>query len=103
MDELPEKYQEYKEHIATLRSYGLGLEEKTTYEELIEWLETHEGRMPRGHIKRNGKKVNAAEMTKEEQDERILYQRWRKTPERVALEACKRNIYRQITRRISRV
>lgn len=93
IDELPEKYQKYKERIAKLRSYGLGIEEKTTYEELIEWLETHDGQMPRGHIKKNGKKISVDEMTKEEQVEKNLYQRWRNSTERKVLDACIRKIY----------
>ena len=103
LDELPEKYQEYKEHIATLRSYGLGLEEKTAYEGLIEWLETHNGQMPRSFISRNGKQVKRGEMTETEKKEVNVNSRWRKAPERLALEACKRNIVRRTTRRISRV
>lgn len=35
---LPKEYQEYGNHIAKLREYGLGL---TAYKEIIEWLDTH--------------------------------------------------------------
>ena len=103
IDKLPGEYQEYKEQIATLRSYGLGLEEKTAYEGLIEWLETHNGQMPRSFISRNGKQVKRGEMTETEKKEVNVNSRWRKAPERLALEACKRNIVRRTTRRISRV
>ncbi|MBO6244045.1 MAG: hypothetical protein J6O41_05735, partial [Clostridia bacterium] len=62
--ELEEVSEEYREKIEKLRSYGLGLEKndkKPAYEEIIEWLETHNGKMP---VQRNSK------------DEKNLYQRW---------------------------
>ena len=41
---------EYREKIEVLRSWGLGLKEKTVYEEVIEFLETHGGKLPRNSI-----------------------------------------------------
>ena len=89
IDELPEDYQDYKEQIKLLRSYGLGLREKTAYEELIEWLETHDGRMPRGSFSRD--KVYIDDLTKQKRMERNLYQKWIKSAERKALDECRRN------------
>lgn len=94
IDELPEKYQKYKEQIATLRDYGLGLKEKTPYEELIEWLETHDGKMPRSFISENGRQVKRGEMTQEEWTEVNINTRWRRSAEKAALEACRRNSIR---------
>ena len=84
----------YKEEIETLRSYGLGLEKESAYEEILKWLEAHDGDMPRGSIKINGKTLSKDEMTQEQLNERRLYARWRKSPERKALEECRRNINR---------
>ena len=103
LEELPKEYKEYKEHIAKLRSYGLGIKEKTTYEELIEWLETHDGQMPKANFTRNGRKINTSEMTRAEQAERNLYAKWQRMPEKKALEACKRNTIGRIARKISRI
>ena len=58
--------EEYREKIATLRKYGLGLENKTTYEEIIEWLETHDGQMPRGSFSEKENKKKVTELTSEE-------------------------------------
>ena len=86
LDELPSKYSEYREQIKLLRSYGLG---KTTYEELIEWLEEHEGNLPRGIITKNGKRLKTAELTKEEQYERNLYYRMGRMDEYIAYKETK--------------
>ena len=86
MDELPSKYSEYKEQIELLRSYGLG---KTTYEELIEWLEGHKGSLPRGIITKNGKRLKTAQLTKEEQYERNLYYRMGRMDEYIAYKETK--------------
>ena len=64
----------YKGMIKTLKSYGV---EKTVYEEILEWLEAHEGKMPRSDIKRNGKILSREEITDEEARERSLYQKWK--------------------------
>lgn len=97
---MPEEYQEYTEQIETLRGYGLGLEKKTTYAQIIEWLEAHNGRLPRGQIRKNGIQLKTAEMTEAEREEINLYQKWLRSPERRALKACKRNFTRQFTRRV---
>lgn len=93
IEEVPEKF---KEKIVKLRDYGLGLKErrkKTTYEEILEWLGEHNGMMPRGNIKFNGKKKLVAEMTKEEREERNLYARWMTCEERkIAVEYLGRPI-----------
>ena len=70
IEEIPE---EYREKIARLREYGLGEKKRTAYEEVIEWLETHEGKLPG-----NGKKVS--------KEEKNLYQGWYKSEERKKLE-----------------
>ena len=92
LEQIPEKrpeYAEYIDQIDELRNYGLGLKEKTTYEEIIEWLETHEGQMPRGSISKNGKLLSTKEMTEEEKNEFNLKTRWYKySQEKKALDAC---------------
>ena len=70
IEEIPE---EYREKIARLREYGLGEKKKTAYEEVIEWLETHEGKLPS-----NGKKAA--------KEEKNLYQGWYNSEERKKLE-----------------
>ena len=94
MEELPEEYQEYREQIETLRGYGLGLEKKTVDTEIIEWLEEHNGRLPRGQKKKKGIQLKTGEMTEEERKEVNLYQKWSKSSIKKALEACKRNTTR---------
>jgi superfamily II DNA or RNA helicase/predicted transcriptional regulator len=76
--EVPE---EYREKISTLRNYGLGLEIKNPYEEIIEWLEAHGGNMPQSGNKENGKYKKIGELTEEEREERNLYRRWIKSDE----------------------
>ena len=91
IDELPEKYQEFSEQIKILREHGLGL---TIGEEIIDWLQTHNGRLPRGNIKKNGKRFKVDDMSKEERKEVKLYQRWINSELKEALEVCKRNTNR---------
>ncbi len=83
IEEVPE---EYREKVARLREFGLGVKEKTTYEQVIEFLETHNGKMMRCAIKKNGKRLTADEMTTEEKEERNLHQRWMCSDERKKLE-----------------
>lgn len=100
LDELPEEYKQYTEQIDSLRQHGLGLEEVPTYEEIIEWLKTHDGKMPRANISKNGVKLKRVDMTEDELEEVLLYQKWQKTPEKEALDACKRNFIRRFARGI---
>ncbi len=81
--EVPEKY---RDRIKVLRDYGLGLEVKSTYEEIIEWLEEHEGKMPRSGLGKNGKVLVRSEMTEEERKETKLYTRWWRCPEKKILD-----------------
>ena len=58
---------------------------KTVYEEVIEWLETHDGKLMQGVIKRDGKKLKVGEMTAEEHEEIKLYKKWYRSTERKIL------------------
>ena len=89
LDNIPEKYKKYKDEIEILRGFGLGLEQKNVYEEIIQWLETHKGKMPQGSKMKNRKQLRVEDLTNEEQDERNLYARWNRSKIREALEACK--------------
>ena len=80
IEDVPE---EYREKIAVLRSYGLG---KTIYEQVIEFLETHDGRIMRTGFKVNGKQLNRDEMTSEQLEEKNLYARWNYSQEKKILE-----------------
>ena len=85
------------ELVGLLREIGeeLKYNSKQTYNEIINWLETHDGQMPRPTIRKNGMKYTVVEnMTDEERDEVNLYARWRVSADRRALEACKRNTIR---------
>ena len=64
ISEVPE---EYRERISKLREYGLGKKKMTTYEEVIEFLENHNGRMMQSSKESN---------TQEQNEERKLYNRW---------------------------
>ena len=83
IEKVPE---EYREKIAKLRSYGLGEEEKTIYEEVIRFLETHNGQLMRGVIRINGQQLTIDEITEEQRNEKNLYARWNKSAERRILE-----------------
>ena len=82
IEEVPE---EHREKIVRLREYGLGEKEKTTYEEVIEWLEENDGKIMRSSIKKNGKKLKLEDMTPEEQEETRLYAKWIASTERKIL------------------
>lgn len=73
--------EEYREKIAILREYGFGLESKTTYEEIIKWLETHDGQMPQGSFRENGKKKKSSSLTLQEKKQKNLLNRWYNTNE----------------------
>ena len=78
IENVPEKY---REKIAILREYGFGLESKTTYEEIIKWLETHDGQMPQGSFRENGKKKKSSSLTLQEKKQKNLLNRWYNTNE----------------------
>ena len=82
IEELPE---EYREKIAKLREFGLGIG-KTTYEQVIEFLELHNGKLMSGVFSKDGKNLKREEMTEEQQEEVKLYDRWKKTKEKLILE-----------------
>ncbi len=90
IENIPE---EYREKIAKLREYGLGLSgtknseenEPTIYEQLLEWLETHNGKMPSGQVRKNGILLSISEMSKEEIKQVRLYSAWRRSDERKIL------------------
>ena len=72
--------EEYREKIATLREHGIEprqqqKQEKATYEQVIEFLETH-GRIMRCLIGKNGKVLTRKEMTEEQKEELNLYANW---------------------------
>ena len=85
LDELPDEYAEYKEKIARLREFGLG---KTPYEEVLEWIRSHNGKMPQRAFFVDGKALKSHEMTEEQRYEKNIYQKWIRTPEYEALKAC---------------
>lgn len=77
IEEVPE---EYREKIQTLRDFGLGLEERilhhNTVEEIIAFVKAN-GRLPKERIKKDGRKIERAEMSKEQREEANLCSRWR--------------------------
>ena len=83
IEEIPE---EYREKVATLRKYNLDENvkkyKKTIWQELIEWLENHNGKMPRDSItSKDGKRLSISEMTEEEKYEKRLCRRWHNSKE----------------------
>ncbi len=90
IENIPE---EYREKIKSLREYGLGLRgiknpeenEPTIYEQLLEWLEIHNGKMPLGQIRKNGVVLSVSEMSKEELKQVRLYNAWNQSDERKIL------------------
>ena len=92
LEELPE---EYRKKIGRLREYGVGQEEKTTYEEIIEWLTLYK-KMPRKAICKNGKAISVYEMNNKEQEEVNLRARWKITKERIVLEEYKGRLLEEV-------
>lgn len=86
LEELPPEYEQYKEQIATLRGYEQ--KKPTVCEEMIQWLETHDGLYPRNNIYKNGKYLKVREISAEEKEEISLYRRWRTSEEYKAFKAC---------------
>lgn len=80
IEEVPK---EYKYKIQKLRE--LGLEEKTTYEEYVEYLEKN-GREPRQNVSGKGKTILIENLSEEEQKEKRLAKRWTYAPEKKILE-----------------
>ena len=66
LSEFPKELAEYVDKIDLLRSYGLGIKKRSAYEEVIEWLETHDGQMPISQIHKNNKRVKVADITEEQ-------------------------------------
>ena len=83
IDSVPE---EYRETIQTLRSFGIGLPKKTLYEEVVEFLYEHNGRLMQSGFQTDGKRLKRKDMTKEQIDEVNLCQRWNKSEEKEVLE-----------------
>ena len=83
IEKVPE---EYRDKIAILREYGLGLKEKTIFEQVIEFLETHNGKMMQSSFRKDGKILKTNEMTSEEQYERKLYYNWNNSAENKILK-----------------
>lgn len=79
--------EEYREKIARLREFGLGKKEKTLYEQVIEFLENHNGKLMRSTISAAGKRLRNNEMTEDQKLEQSLYQRWARSEDRKILEA----------------
>ncbi len=79
--------EEYREKIAKLRSFDLEMKRETRslYEQVIEFLETHDGRLMRSNIYINGIALGKSELTEEERIERNLYQMWTCSIERKLL------------------
>ena len=92
LEDLPAEYEPYREQIATLRRYEQirkSEKEKKVYNEMIQWLEAHDGKYPRVAIIKDGKVLKVEELSPGERAERNLYARWRRTEEYKAFQACK--------------
>ena len=66
--------------------YCIECERKTIYEQVIGFLENHDGKFMRTSIRRDGQYLKVNEMSKEEQEEVNLYARWRYSKEKEILE-----------------
>ena len=79
--------EEYREKIAKLREFGLGEKEKTTFEEVVEFLESHDGKIMKSNFyDRIGKTLKREQMTNDQIYEVNLYQRWIRASEKGILE-----------------
>ena len=66
----------------------LSYQTNNTFDEVIRWLETHDGEMPHGYMEKDGRKLTSEELTDEQRHEKSIYVRWSKCKERKALTAC---------------
>ena len=64
-------------------------EKQNVYNEILQWLEIHDGKYPRSVIIKDGKVLKVGEMSQEEREERKLYARWYHSEEYKAFQACK--------------
>ena len=62
------------------------INQKTTYEEVIEWIKAHDGKIMQSSFSRDGKHIKVEEMTEEQRNEVNLYSRWKLSKERKILE-----------------
>lgn len=69
--------EEYRDKIAELREFGLG---KTTYEEVIDFLYNHNGKLMRPAGSNNEKNLTRTEEEKEKENK--LYRKWMRSKER---------------------
>lgn len=88
LDEIPKEYEEYRAKIAKLRSYGLGLEKKSLFDEYVEWLENHEARPPQSTFSKNGKHLKTEELSPEQLAARRLNRRLYASKFYKAMKAC---------------
>ena len=77
IEEVPEKY---RDKIECLRALIKGF-----FEEFVEYLKNHNGRLPRGKIKENGVNKKVSNMTEDEIYETRLYSKWKYSEERKIL------------------
>lgn len=92
LEEVPEKYRENIEKIENLRKkYGVRIKgkkevkENRIHNEIIQWLEENERKMPRSGIRKEGKQLKREEMTEEEQYEVSLYHKFNNSTEKQIL------------------
>lgn len=81
--------EDLKEKIQKLRSFGLGLRLPTTYERLIEWFDTHDGKMPKAAATfrdERGNYLKTEDMNEEQEKEKLLYDAWTKSKEKKLLK-----------------
>ena len=85
IEEVPE---EYREFVRKMRKLGFGLEiiKRSISDQVIEFLEMHDGRMMQSAFQENEKKLKIEEMTQEQQEEVKLYARWINSKEKRMLE-----------------
>ena len=91
IEDIPE-LDEMKEKIQKLRSYGLGLRLPNTYERLMEWLDMHDGKMPKAASTfrdEDGNYIKSEDMTEKQLEEKKLYDAWVRSKEKKLLEKYK--------------
>lgn len=83
IEEIPENYRAL---VASYREYGIGIEERDTYERIIEWLDAHNGRLPLSEIRGETKAKKRSELTLEEKEEVLLRADWNNSEEKRILD-----------------
>lgn len=80
LEEIPEEYREYMELFREIPK------KVSIFSTIGDWLDSHNGNMPKSTVRKDGRRLSRAEMSKEELEEVRLHQKWITSKERDVLK-----------------